>query len=1220
MRMRCRILVSLVAGAVALCLSPGLVCVAAHSPWTYFDKTRGLADNTIQAIVPDGAGGLWVGTRGGLSHFDGATWETITVADGLPDDDVHSIAPEGSDRLWVGAGTGFGLIAGSRWSRLGLPGATTGQREKVVVVTDSAGVTWLGHASGLLRYDRAAGILEPVPELAGRPVVALLVDREGRFWAGAGGDLWLRDETGWQRDKEAAGLPSGAVTVLFEDASGTIWCGGERGVAEFDGSSWREARFGAESPVGTVTAMTQDGEGRVWVGTNSGAGYSDGYEWHWFTSNSGLPADRVLALAADRNGSIWIGTPRGLARFDTAWSVPAVAEREGIFPRAPLLSGRDGSLFIGAEQGFIVQRARIVETVGSRERLDGRVLCFAEDAEGDLWVGTDHGLARYDGAVRDQHVPEVQTIYIEHSWGAVEAEKVVVCDRRSGLTGEAVTALAADAEGGIWVGTSQGLSLLQGGAWTCPDDDGGEGAAGPHREAVSSLAFDRRGRLWAGTSMGLWVLEEEIWRRHGVDTGLVSDRVTALLVDHADRLWVGTERGVSRGEGESWETFGTQQGLVSERVLTLFEDARDRIWIGTQEGVSFFDQGLWGVFGEQDGLHAPRVLSIAEVEGALWFATSEGVSVHRPDRSPPRTRITNPPPGPLAAASYLFEIAGGDLETPARRLRYSWRIDGGPWTAWSPEPLARVTDLANGSHVFEARCLDAELNEDPAPAVAAFEVNTGLFDLELVDFSFGPLYASLYQFYANDPEYARRPAGRVDIRNRYDRALRVKVSVFLPDLMDFPSDAVATVPPGETVRVPLRVELSDRALDLEKTESRQLRLTLQYNLAGERKESESTHAVTVIEKHGMVWEEPERVGLYVTHLDEAVERFARDTVRGFREIERGAIVYDNLLRAMELFAALAAHGVRYVSDPENPFGGIIPGRAVLDTVRLPRETLRLRTGDCDDLAVLYAALLQNIGIDTAIVDLFDHVLVMFDTGLTERSIGQLARDPSLLHVDERGRVWVPVEVTMVGSSFSTAWAAAAATLESRRHVVIEIKEAWKKYSPLRPRAPAPDIVAPPLAAVRARFTEDLRLQEEALTSPRMRELVQLIVADPLDAAAFNELGILLARRGYLGRAAAHFERVIELLPEFAGGYGNLGNVMYEQGKYEDAIRRYEEALARSELPEVHVELALTWCEIGKFDRAREHYRRAMQIDELLAPAPAPVGTSAGDRGDGTMAR
>jgi hypothetical protein len=37
-------------------------------------------------------------------------------------------------------------------------------------------------------------------------------------------------------------------------------------------------------------------------------------------------------------------------------------------------------------------------------------------------------------------------------------------------------------------------------------------------------------------------------------------------------------------------------------------------------------------------------------------------------------------------------------------------------------------------------------------------------------------------------------------------------------------------------------------------------------------------------------------------------------------------------------------------------------------------------------------------------------------------------------------------------------------------------------------------------------------------------------------------------------------------------------------------------------PEVHVELALTWCEMGNFKKAREHYQRAMAIDQSLAPA------------------
>ncbi len=1162
---------------------------AAGSPWSYFDKTHGLAENSVQAIVPDGDGGLWIGTRGGLSRYDGERWRVFTTADGLPDDDVHSLAAEPGGGLWVGAGGGFGRFVDGRWGRLGLPGAAGDQRGRVAVVTDRAGVTWLGHTGGLLRYDRAAGALEPVAELAGNHVSALLADRQGSVWAAAGGDLWRNEDGSWSLAHAAASLPSGPVTSLLEDSRGTIWCGGQRGVSEYDGSSWRAARFGPQIPVAAATALAEDGEGRVWVGTAAGAGYSDGYEWQWFDSRSGLPADEILALAADPNGSIWIGTPRGLARHDTAWA-PILPAGEEIVPLPPLLLGRDGRIFAGAERGLVVIEGRFAEAYGPRERLDGRVRCLLEDREGSLWVGTDQGLVRFDGGVREQHLPELKTEHVAREWGAVEAVRVVVCDRHRGLMGREVTALAEGADGALWVGTTGGLSRLRDGAWECLEEP-----AELVRRGVTALAFDRDGRLWAGTADGLWELDGERWRRHGRAEGLPADSVTALLADRAGLLWVGTPRGVGRRHGDGWVTFTARQGLVSDRVLTVFEDARGRLWFGTQEGVAYLADGLWGAFGEQDGLAAPRVEAVAEAGGAIWLGGAGGVRRHRPDRAPPQTRVKNPPLGPVSTPFYLFEFVGADLESPPARLRYSWRVDGGPWSGWSAETLASVPDLANGRHLFEVRSLDAELNPDPTPAVAAFEVNTGQFDLELVAAAFGPLYASLHEFYASDADFEQRPPGRVTVRSRYDRPLRVKIGAFIAGLMDFPTDTVVTVPPGEAVVVPLRVELSERALELEKTESRQLRLTLQYALQGERKEFESTLAVSVVEKHGMVWDDPERIGLYVTHLDEAVERFARDTVAAFREEERTAIVYDNLLRAMELFDALSAHGVRYLPDPDNPYGGIVPGRPTLDIVRLPRETLRARAGDCDDLAVLYAALLQNIGIDTALVDVTDHVFVMFDTGLTARSLGQLARDPSLLHVDARGRVWVPVEVTLVGKPFGAAWESAAATLASRKFGVIEIKEAWRKYAPLRPRAPAPDIVAPPADGVRPLFAEDLRRQEEALTSPRMRELAQRLAADPADAVAVNALGVLLARRGYLGRAAAHFERVIALLPGFAGGYGNLGNVLYEQGKYQEAVRRYEQSLAREERAEILVELALTWCELGKFDLARERYRRAMEI-------------------------
>jgi ligand-binding sensor domain-containing protein len=137
----------------------------------------------------------------------------------------------------------------------------------------------------------------------------------------------------------------------------------------------------------------------------------------------------VLSLATDANGSVWVGTNRGVARYDTTWTLPPFASREEVTPRSPLLLGADGALYVGNARGFLEVRGGSVEAVGPREDVDAAVTCFAENAAGDLWVGTDQGLLRYDGLVRERHLPDVRTVYVEREWGAVEAEQALFCDR-----------------------------------------------------------------------------------------------------------------------------------------------------------------------------------------------------------------------------------------------------------------------------------------------------------------------------------------------------------------------------------------------------------------------------------------------------------------------------------------------------------------------------------------------------------------------------------------------------------------------------------------------------------------------------------------------------------------------------------------------------------------------------------------------------------------------
>ena len=112
--------------------------------------------------------------------------------------------------------------------------------------------------------------------------------------------------------------------------------------------------------------------------------------------------------------------------------------------------------------------------------------------------------------------------------------------------------------------------------------------------------------------------------------------------------------------------------------------------------------------------------------------------------------------------------------------------------------------------------------------------------------------------------------------------------------------------------------------------------------------------------------------------------------------------------------------ITYVPDPNNPFGRMSETREAVDQVQYPRQLMTSRTGDCDDTSVLYCSLLENLGVPTAFLDGPGHILMLFDTGLHARNHQVLAVDESY-YVVRGERVWIPVETTMLGRSFSEAW-------------------------------------------------------------------------------------------------------------------------------------------------------------------------------------------------------
>lgn len=255
--------------------------------WQVFTRENsGLPGNRVLALARDRTERLWFGTEAGLAGYDGTGWQTWQVADmGLQGEQVLALAVGSDGCLWAGTDGGAAVWDGKAWTPF--TAANSGLEDDRVLSLaiqprPEGDRVWFGTRSGLNCLDTATGEWLDFPhdfDPAWGGVVALLVDSQGRLWAGTiGGGLGLWDGVAWQFYRTGnSGLPFNTVMALAEVAPGVLWVGvappAEAGgvLAEFDGRKWRvltprNSGFSGAEPL----AFARDAQGRWWIGTRTG--------------------------------------------------------------------------------------------------------------------------------------------------------------------------------------------------------------------------------------------------------------------------------------------------------------------------------------------------------------------------------------------------------------------------------------------------------------------------------------------------------------------------------------------------------------------------------------------------------------------------------------------------------------------------------------------------------------------------------------------------------------------------------------------------------------------------------------------------------------------------------------------------------------------------------------------------------------------------------------
>lgn len=475
--------------------------------------------------------------------------------------------------------------------------------------------------------------------------------------------------------------------------------------------------------------------------------------------------------------------------------------------------------------------------------------------------------------------------------------------------------------------------------------------------------------------------------------------------------------------------------------------------------------------------------------------------------------------------------------------------------------------------------------------------------VEIAEVTIQPAFAAIYK------TYDVLPIGKAVIRNNSrETVYKIKVTFQVAGSQSANYQITPTtvivdqLGPMKRSEVLLKVSFNEQVIQLANDTPLMGEIILEYNRANSVQKVSKTVPFTLYSRNAIIWSNKDMVGSFVTQTDFPVEDFARGSIEASGD--GSDAIPEALHKAVVIFESLGAYGMRYLEDPNRPFRVASGEIERIDTVQFPRDSLKRKLGDCDDLSMLYASLLENLGVETALALVPGHILVLVNSGVSREDSYMVSEDESSLIV-RNGKVWIPVEVTMIGAGFSEAWAKGAAICNQANAAknldVIEVHQAWKKYDPagLQMDGWKPDVPASGDIDKRVSSQENIIVTQKI--EKASAELLSAIKADPDNTAPRLQLGILYARNGKYDEAVAQFEEALSIDPKNYDAINNIGNIHFLKGEYQAALEKFIEAemLAAADA-EIKINLAMTYYRLGDIAKARVKFDEAVKIDPDMA--------------------
>jgi hypothetical protein len=293
--------------------------------------------------------------------------------------------------------------------------------------------------------------------------------------------------------------------------------------------------------------------------------------------------------------------------------------------------------------------------------------------------------------------------------------------------------------------------------------------------------------------------------------------------------------------------------------------------------------------------------------------------------------------------------------------------------------------------------------------------------------------------------YEDNPVATVKVTNGEPNAITdINLLFFMDSYMSQPWNfaALPRLAPGESVEIPLTALFNEVLINLSNDVNASGVIQMQYRSLGARKESVSAIQMPIHNRNALNWDDDRRAAAFVSPRDSSALHFAR-YVAGVVDAaaSTNAPTPPNVRNAAAMFEALRLYGINYVVDPASSYAALSEDASGLDSLNYPYQTLLYRSGDCDDLSILFCALLEVIGIETAFITIPGHIYMALEVGDGNWRMGNADI------IEMGGKRWLPLEITVPDQGFVSAWRTGASEWRTggTEAALYPIREAWKLY-------------------------------------------------------------------------------------------------------------------------------------------------------------------------------